>query len=86
MYYQQKDYLVSYYSITDEQGKIVLLHDLEKQVFSFDPCSAKLGFREPCEPETVAPPPPPTITTATTPTTPFPSPPTPPETLTPPEL
>jgi len=53
MSYQQKDYLGSYYSITDEQGKIVLLHDREEQVFSFDPCSVKLGFREFCEPETV---------------------------------
>jgi len=33
----QKDYLGSYYSITDERGKIVLLHDREEQVFSFDP-------------------------------------------------
>ena len=37
MYYVQKDYLGSYYSITDERGKIVLLHDREEQVFSFDP-------------------------------------------------
>ncbi|RLD72707.1 MAG: hypothetical protein DRI87_05400 [Bacteroidetes bacterium] len=37
MYYVQKDYPGSYYSITDERGKIVLLHDREEQVFSFDP-------------------------------------------------
>ncbi len=37
MYYVQKDYLGSYYSITDENGNIVLLHDREEQVFSFDP-------------------------------------------------
>ncbi|OQX72280.1 MAG: hypothetical protein B6D61_14275 [Bacteroidetes bacterium 4484_249] len=36
MYYVQKDYPGSYYSITDERGKIVLLHDREEQVFSFD--------------------------------------------------
>ncbi|OQX72278.1 MAG: hypothetical protein B6D61_14265 [Bacteroidetes bacterium 4484_249] len=53
MCYVQKDYLGSYYSITDEQGKIVLLHDREEQVFSFDLCSVKPGFRELCAPETV---------------------------------
>ena len=48
MYYVQKDYPGSYYSITHEQGKIVLLHDCEEQVFSFDPCSVKPGFRKRC--------------------------------------
>ena len=37
MYYVHKDYLGSYYCITDESGDIVLLHDREEQVFSFDP-------------------------------------------------
>jgi hypothetical protein len=37
MCYVQKVYPGSYYSITHEQGKIVLLHDCEEQVFSFDP-------------------------------------------------
>ena len=53
MYYMQKDYLGSYYCITDQTGRVAENKQGEKQVFSFDPCSVKLGFREPCEPETV---------------------------------
>jgi len=53
MYDIQNNSSGSYYCITGESGNIVLLHDREEQVFSFDPCSVKLGFRELCEPETL---------------------------------
>jgi RHS repeat-associated protein len=37
MYYVQKDYLGSYYSITDENGQLVIINGREEQVYSFDP-------------------------------------------------
>lgn len=37
MYYIQKDYLGSFYCITGEDGRIILLHDREEQIYSFDP-------------------------------------------------
>ncbi len=46
MCYIHKDYLGSFETITDEFGQVV-------EKLSFDPCSVKLGFREPCKPETV---------------------------------
>ena len=52
MYYVQKDYLGSFYCITDENGNIVENNHGEAQVYSFDPCSVKPGFREQSEPET----------------------------------
>ena len=43
MYYIQKNYLGSYYCVTNSSGSIVTM-DGQQQVYSFDPCSGKLAF------------------------------------------
>ncbi len=45
MYYIQKDYLGSYYCITDERGEVVVAGGI-KQVYSFDPWGRKHNYKD----------------------------------------